>query len=193
MTVKNALKETSAQDGLLVMYRMIIPIVDKGKIYESDELIGYCRYEKGNLVPEDWDSYYINEKIDRYEYLEEEDEDCLVVWECKAELELPISEPWFSMILSGEKKEEYREMKPYWYARFKKVFSFVKNTTIPAESDWDKHWIRLRNGYGKDRPSAMAEVTLRRDTGKVEWGAEEGREYYVLEIHNVYQEPVRKD
>jgi hypothetical protein len=114
---------------------------------------------------------------------------CCPAVERKAAMEIPIAEPWFSMILSGEKKEEYREIKPYWYTRFKKVFSFVKNTTIPIERDWDKHWIRLRNGYGKARPSVMAEVTLRRDTGKAEWGAEEGKEYYVLKIHNVYQEP----
>ena len=38
----------------------------------------------------------------------------------------------------------------------------------------------------------MAEVTLHRNIGKPEWGAEEGKEYYALKIRNVYQEPVRK-
>ena len=192
MTVKDAIKEVGAKEGLLIMYRMIIPLSYDGKIRESDELIGYCRYKDGKLVPEDHDSYYINEKIDKYEFVRDEDEDYLTVWECKAAIEIPISEPWFSMIKNGEKKEEYREIKPYWYERFRKVFAFVKNTDIPFEKDWDRHWIRLRNGYGKDRPSLMAEVTLRRDTGKAEWGAEEGKEYYVLKIHNVYQESVRK-
>ena len=28
-------------------------------------------------------------------------------------LTLPIKKKWFDMILSGEKKEEYREIKPY--------------------------------------------------------------------------------
>lgn len=36
---------------------------------------------------------------------------------------LPIKKKWFDMILSGEKKEEYREMKPYWEKRFKKHFN----------------------------------------------------------------------
>lgn len=193
MTVRDALKKIRAVDGLPVMYRMIIPIVDKEKICESDELIGFCRYEGEKLVPEDGDSYDVNDTIDRYELMHDESGDYLIVWERKAAMELPIAEPWFSMILSGEKKEEYREIKPYWYARLKKVFSFVKNTTVPVESDWDKHWIRFRNGYGKGRPSVMAQVTLRRDTGKTEWGAEEGKEYYVLKIHNAYQEPAREE
>ena len=30
---------------------------------------------------------------------------------------LPIKKKWFDMILSGEKKEEYREIKPYYDSR----------------------------------------------------------------------------
>ena len=33
-------------------------------------------------------------------------------------LTLPIKKKWFDMILFGEKKEEYREIKPYWTKRF---------------------------------------------------------------------------
>lgn len=33
-------------------------------------------------------------------------------------LVLPIKKKWFDMIASGEKKEEYREIKPYWTSRF---------------------------------------------------------------------------
>lgn len=33
-------------------------------------------------------------------------------------LTLPIKKKWFDMILSGEKKEEYREIKPYYERRF---------------------------------------------------------------------------
>lgn len=37
---------------------------------------------------------------------------------------LPIKKKWFDMILLGQKKEEYREIKPYWTTRFEKVLSF---------------------------------------------------------------------
>lgn len=38
-------------------------------------------------------------------------------------LTIPIKGKWFDMILSGEKKEEYREIKPYYKSRFKTIFS----------------------------------------------------------------------
>lgn len=188
MTVKDAIKETRAKEGLLVMYRRVMPIVYEGTVRESDILVGYCRYRNGKLVPEDYDSYYIEEKIDKYEFVRDENEDYLIVWECKAAMEIPISEPWFSMIKSGKKKEEYRDIKPYWRTRFRRIFAFEKGADTPLEKEWDRHWVRFRNGYGKSRPSLMAEVTLHRGTGKLEWGAEEGKEYYVLRIHSVYQE-----
>ena len=194
MTVRDALKETGAAEGLLIMYRRIVPVPYGGKVGESDELIGYCRCKGGKLVPEDYDSYYMDEKIDRYELAcDKEEGNYLVVWECKADLEIPVSEPWFSMRKSGKKKEDYREIKPYWYSRFCRIFSFVKNTNIPFEREWDRHWIRFRNGYGKARPSLMAEVTLHRDTSRPEWGAKEGKEYYVLKIHNIYEENAQAD
>ena len=33
-------------------------------------------------------------------------------------LHLTLKKKWFDMILSGEKKEEYREIKSYWCAQF---------------------------------------------------------------------------
>lgn len=35
----------------------------------------------------------------------------------KKVLTLTVNKEWFSRILSGVKKEEYREIKPYWVAR----------------------------------------------------------------------------
>lgn len=35
---------------------------------------------------------------------------------------LPIKKKWFEMIASGEKKEEYREVKPYYTSRFSNLF-----------------------------------------------------------------------
>lgn len=39
-------------------------------------------------------------------------------------LTLPIKKKWFDMIISGEKKEEYREIKPYYDTRFMNAFGF---------------------------------------------------------------------
>lgn len=41
---------------------------------------------------------------------------------------LPIKSKWFNMILSGDKQEEYREIKPYYTTRFKKIFEMYPNS-----------------------------------------------------------------
>ena len=82
------------------------------------------------------------------------------------------------MILSGEKKEEYREVKPYYDSRFTNAFAL--NT---EHSAWDHPYpVMFRNGYSSKSPSFVAEIILSVGEGKPEWGAEPGKEYYVLNI-----------
>lgn len=92
-------------------------------------------------------------------------------------LVLPIKRKWFDMIASGEKKEEYREIKPYWSKRFGNYFigTYVSKTII------------FRNGYGKNKPSIKCICLLREGTGNVEWGAEPNKEYYILEILEILE------
>jgi hypothetical protein len=74
-------------------------------------------------------------------------------------LDLTLKKKWFDMIASGEKKEEYREIKPYWIKR-------LRNREYQA--------IKFRNGYAKDSPTIMVELkTMSRGLGIVEWGAPE--------------------
>lgn len=86
-------------------------------------------------------------------------------------LTLPIKKKWFDMILSAEKKEEYREVKPYYTSRFEKL----------GES-FD---VMFRNGYSSKSPSFIASVHLRKDHGREIWGAEKGVLYFVLEIKSI--------
>lgn len=84
-------------------------------------------------------------------------------------LTLPIKKKWFDMIKSGEKKEEYREIKPYYIARFKHLcFDVI-----------------FRNGYRKDSPKIKCKVKLDRGFGNPEWGAEPNKLYYILRILSV--------
>lgn len=96
---------------------------------------------------------------------------------------LPIKKKWFDMILSGEKKEEYREIKPYYTARFKKMWE-----NSGYWNNYDLYTVIFRNGYSNNSPMFVAEVSLGLGTGLPEWGAEPGKKYYVLRIHNVYRE-----
>ena len=91
-------------------------------------------------------------------------------------LTLPIKKKWFGMILSGEKKEEYREIKPYWTRRFSNIFTFF---------DTSEREVMFRNGYSENSQSFIAKVTLSIGTGREEWGAEPDKEYYILKILEV--------
>ena len=89
-------------------------------------------------------------------------------------LTLPIKKKWFDMIKSGEKKEEYREIKTYWTKRFLKY-----DITKPFE-------VLFRNGYGKDKPTLKCKVKLMQYCpNKISWGAELNKLYYVLKIFEV--------
>lgn len=90
-------------------------------------------------------------------------------------LTLPIKKKWFDMIASGEKKEEYRSLSPYYKKRFENLFK--------EGFDVQKQ-ILLRNGYSKSSPSIVVNCTLNIGKGNANWGAEEGQNYYVLSIIN---------
>lgn len=94
-------------------------------------------------------------------------------------LTLPIKKKWFDMILSGEKKEEYREITPYYETRFKNLW---KGSLIGG---LEERKIMFRNGYSKNSPSFIAKCSAKIGTGNPKWGAEEGKLYYILEIHEI--------
>lgn len=105
---------------------------------------------------------------------------------------LPVKKKWFDMVLSGEKMEEYREIKPYWDVRIAKWLD-IKPTKENIEeikrllSCGNLSWIpslkaKFINGYGSSRPSFVADCAISIGTGRKEWGAEPGKEYYVIHI-----------
>lgn len=124
-------------------------------------------------------------------------------------LNLTLKRHWFDLILSGEKAEEYREIKPYWFGRLltfddirsrqdrDDLMDYIMNEPPLSREgildrmsdeptlfkDFDQ--IKFRNGYAKDAPTfiiPLKEITI--DTGRPEWGAEEGKYYFVLRLGN---------
>ncbi|HAB66577.1 MAG TPA: hypothetical protein DCE23_04335 [Firmicutes bacterium] len=98
-------------------------------------------------------------------------------------LTLTIKKKWFDIILSGEKKEEYREIKPYYDSRFLKS---IEDTRPHTDT------LLLRNGYGKDKPTLRCECIIYKGHGKKEWGAIPGNVYYVLKILSVEEVKVNE-
>ncbi len=91
---------------------------------------------------------------------------------------LPIKKKWYDMILSGDKKEEYRDIKPYYRSRLYHE-GFLDQYGLPQIYEG---WVLFRNGYSKNSPSFEAFCTVDIRTGRPEWGAEPDKEYYVLKI-----------
>lgn len=88
---------------------------------------------------------------------------------------LPIKKKWLDMIISGEKKEEYREIKPYYTARFRNYWGDPVYWNEP-------HRVMFRNGYSKESPAVITDCTLSIKSGNPAWGAEPGKKYYVLSV-----------
>ena len=90
-------------------------------------------------------------------------------------LHIPIKKKWFDMIKSGEKKEEYREITKHWCSRLVNGMGYRKYDIV-----------RFRNGYGKNVPQMDVEcLGIHGGGGKPEWGAEEGKAYFVIHLGKV--------
>lgn len=86
---------------------------------------------------------------------------------------MPIMKKWFDMILKGEKTEEYRAIKEHW----RKRLLHDKTTHL-----------KLINGYGRDKPYLLIELkNISIGTGREEWGAVPGEEYYKLELGEIVE------
>jgi hypothetical protein len=96
-------------------------------------------------------------------------------------LHLTLKNKWFDMIASGEKKEEYRELKDYWRKRLLSILDEGDKILYRPSKMYDI--VRFRNGYAKNSPSIDVkfkgcEIT----TGFESWGAEPGKEYFVIKL-----------
>lgn len=122
-------------------------------------------------------------------------------------LSLVLKKKWYDMIASGEKTEEYREIKPYWITRLLYEHSiyipdkeykigrlrakFFTSSVDVLKYQLECQDVRFRGfcnvtfhlGYAKNRPSmtfAIKEIVI--DEGKEEWGAFPGKTYFVVRL-----------
>lgn len=90
-------------------------------------------------------------------------------------LHLTLKKKWFDMIASGEKKEEYREMKPYWH---KRLGTAAETPKI----------VQFRNGYAKDSPVVRIEMKgIMTGLGIIEWGAPPAERVYILRLGKIIE------
>ena len=115
-----------------------------------------------------------------------------------ATLTLPLKKKWFDMIKSGEKKEEYREIKPYYEKRLldykaikadENALAFKRYVLrIPYDvcKDYPRGFDTLvfTLGYPKsddtERRLVFKNPRIRIGQGKPEWGAEPFKNYFII-------------
>jgi hypothetical protein len=111
-------------------------------------------------------------------------------------LHLTLKKKWFDMIASGEKKEEYRELKDYWgyrlcykipvpmggyLTKWEKLrhgdYECLNDDFMPNFETFDI--VRFRNGYSKNAPMMDLWCNgIEIGEGKSEWGAN-GRSFII--------------
>lgn len=82
-------------------------------------------------------------------------------------LHLTLKKQWFEMVAANIKKEEYREIKPYWNKRL-------------SHKKYDA--VLFKNGYG-NVPLVLIELKeILTGYGILEWGAPPGETVYILKL-----------
>ena len=85
-------------------------------------------------------------------------------------LKLVLKGKWYEMIESGEKTEEYREIKPYWITRL--CDEFYTDMWGHIELYNCKHFDAVRFSYGYTNKTMCFEIkSISIGVGKSEWGA----------------------
>lgn len=123
----------------------------------------------------------------------------------KKVLTLSVKKEWFDLIKAGEKREEYREIKPYWVARFyydrfgklspvllKELTDYIikhgDTEHFEAKNGIEVSFVPFThvlfiNGYGDDKPRIEKEIESI-DIGKPRkgWCPDDflGKEFFVI-------------
>ena len=83
------------------------------------------------------------------------------------------------MIISGEKKEEYREFKPYWLSRFGFPVGNISNIVMEKT-------VLFINGYSINSSQIKCTCLISvRYGGLLKWGGESNKWYIVLSIRKI--------
>lgn len=89
-------------------------------------------------------------------------------------LHLILKKKWFQMILSGEKREEYREVKPYWEKR-------LDNGVV-----YDI--IEFRNGYAKNAPTIVIHcLGIYTGLAKPEWSDNWKGNVFIIKLGSIIE------
>lgn len=113
----------------------------------------------------------------------------------KKTLHLNLKKQWFDMIDSGDKKEEYRALTPYWAKRLTKLHNFEyiegmekslirDNKVIFVHDKYDT--VTFSHGYSKDRKQIVLKLKeIHIGSGSSYWGAVDGEKYFIISLGKI--------
>lgn len=113
-------------------------------------------------------------------------------------LTLTLNKKLFNMVLSGEKKEDYREVKKHWVQRLVNLHFNTKDyqgegnaisLILNNKEYYSKNRmnvpksIEFRNGCAETSPSILVEcLGIEIGGGRKEWGAKDSIDYFVIKL-----------
>lgn len=100
-------------------------------------------------------------------------------------LHLVLKTKWYDMIDCGEKKEEYREIKPYWIQRLIGVDKLLKEgkNLLIHEIPLDYDHVTFHKGYTSTTMTFDIE-SIEIGRGNPEWGAPEDKDVFIIKLGN---------
>lgn len=108
-------------------------------------------------------------------------------------LHLVLKAKWYRMIESGEKKEEYRDVRSrYFIRKFMRCSSICEAEGacwLCCTNNYTENFTHVCFHYGYTKRKMTFEITdIHVGTGKPEWGAEADRIYFVIKLGKQIQQ-----
>ena len=96
-------------------------------------------------------------------------------------LTLSLKKQWFDMIKAGFKKEEYRDFNEYWKTRLYESKDITSDKWhLPKSFDTLVFTLGYPKASDASRRIEFKNPKIRIGTGRPEWGAEPGKNYFVI-------------
>ena len=112
-------------------------------------------------------------------------------------LHLVLESKWYNMISAGIKREEYRDIKPFWTKRiarfcsscringyYKKcpIVNFTGNSNKSVCCKFNR--VCFHRGY-TSTTMTLSVIGVSIGQGKTEWGAEPSKKYYIIHLGDI--------
>lgn len=97
-------------------------------------------------------------------------------------LTLILKREWYDKLLSGDKEEDYRDIKPFYTSRLRTILGDEKMSLINEGKEVLLGDVVYKLGYKKDSCSFTEMTTVRIGKGNPSMGADEKNQQYIFRL-----------